>query len=96
MCPVSKIRWQKIPGLDRDAPKWLEPILQEMMVKEEERCEAHLDEIRNAATCVMRFVATERFQGFFYVCQECGCVSMSDMCRFFFEENASGAKQEVL
>ena len=50
------------------AKKKLEPILQEMMVKEKERRTAHLHAIIIAATCVGQLVG-----------KECGCVLMSDM-----------------
>ena len=41
-------QWQNVLGLDRDAQNLLEPILQYIMVKEKERREAHLHEIKNA------------------------------------------------
>ena len=52
------------------------------------RREVHLCEIRNAAVCAEQLVGKEECKGSFlmhYVCQECGCVHMSDMCWFYIE-----------
>ena len=67
----------------RSAHKTLEPILQEMKVKEKARREAHLLDIRIEATWVMQLVGKDRSKEsllLHQVCQECGCVLLSDMC----------------
>ena len=59
--------------------------MQEMTVEDEERREAHLHQIRMAASCVEQIVEKEDCEcclPLHYKCQECGCVPMSDTCSF--------------
>ena len=56
-------------GLARYAQELLEPIAQELTGKEKGEPREYLQEIRMKATCVRH-----------NVCQDCGCVPMSDMC----------------
>ena len=65
--------------------------LKEEEEEEEERRQGHLHEIRIAATCVKQKVGTQGCKGslvMHWVCWECGCVPMSDMCWFHVEEHA--------
>ena len=59
--------------------------MQEMTVEDEERREAHLHQIRMAASCVEQIVEKEDCEcclPLHYKCQEYGCVPMSDTCSF--------------
>ena len=46
---LERRQWRNVPG-GRGAQTLLGPILQEMMVEDKERREAHLHDIRNKAT----------------------------------------------
>ena len=56
---LEKRKWQIILGLNKYAQKLSEPILQEMTTKKKELREAHLQEIRIAATCVKQIMEIE-------------------------------------
>ena len=51
----------EFPGLGRYAQNLLEPISQEMTAKKNEQWEAHLQEIRIAATCAKQIMGRKRF-----------------------------------